>query len=319
MDRLEAMAVLVATVETGSLSAAGRKLGIPLPTVSRKLSELEAHLHTRLLNRTTRSLTLTEAGSAYLEASRRILDEVGNAERLAAGEYCEPRGHLAVTAPIVFGRLHILPVITEFLAKFPQIDVRLRLSDRYAHLIDEQIDVAVRIGRLSDSSLVATRVGAVRYVICASPGYLERQSVPKTPKDLSALDCITFDDAATATVWSFAARPGRKTVQSVHIRSRLSVNTAEAAIDAAIAGVGIARVLSYQAAEAVVRGKLKIVLGAFEREPLPVNLVHAGQGLLPLKIRALLEFAAPQIRRRLAALPTTLQSPATNKAARRGE
>jgi DNA-binding transcriptional LysR family regulator len=197
--------------------------------------------------------------------------------------------------------------------------VRLRLSDRYVHLIDEQIDVAVCIGQLSDSSLVATRVGAVRYVICASPGYLERQGVPKTPKDLSALDCITFDDAATATVWSFAARPGRKTVQSVHIRSRLSANTAEAAIDAAIAGAGIARVLSYQAAEAVVRGKLKIVLGAFELEPLPVNLVHVVQGFLPLKIRALLEFAAPQMRRRLAALPTGLQSPAMNKAARRGE
>jgi DNA-binding transcriptional LysR family regulator len=316
VDRLEAMSVLVAAVETGSLSAAGRKLGMPLPTVSRKLSELEAHLHTRLLNRTTRSLSLTDSGSAYVEASRRILDEVGNAERSAAAEYSEPRGHLAVTAPIVFGRLHVLPVIAEFLAKFPQIDVRLRLSDRYVHLIDEQVDVAIRIGQLSDSGLVATRVGAVRYVICANPGYLEKHGAPKTPADLSTRNCITFDDAATTTVWTFAARGGRKTVQSVHIRSRLSVNTAEAAIDAAIAGVGITRVLSYQAAEAVSRGKLKIVLGAFESEPLPVNLVHAGQGLLPLKIRALLEFAAPQIRRRLAALPTALQSRARDKAGR---
>ena len=309
MDRLEAMSILVAAVETGSLSAAGRKLGIPLPTVSRKLSELEAHLRTRLLNRTTRRLMLTDAGSAYLEASRRILDEVGNAERLAAGEYSEPRGHLTVTAPIVFGRLHVLPVITGFLVKFPQIDVRLRLSDRNAHLIDEQIDVAVRIGRLSDSSLKATRVGEVRYVICASPSFLEKQGLPKTPQDLSALDCVTFDDAATATVWSFAERAARKKVQSVRIRSRLSVNTAEAAIDAAVAGVGITRILSYQAANAVARGKLKIVLSTFEREPLPVNLVHAGQGLLPLKLRALLEFAAPQLRKRLAALPSALQSP----------
>lgn len=315
MDRLEAMSVLVAAVETGSLSAAGRKLGMPLPTVSRKLSELEAHLRTRLLNRTTRRLMLTDAGSAYLAASRRILDEVGHAEQLAAGEYSEPRGHLAVTAPIVFGRLHVLPVIAEFLAKFPQIDVRLRLSDRNARLIDEQLDVAVRIGNLSDSSLKATRVGAVRYVICASPRYLERHGVPKAPKDLSALDCVTFDDTAIATVWSFAAHAARKTVQSVQIRSRLSVNTAEAAIDAAIAGIGVTRVLSYQAAEAVARGKLKIVLGAFERDSLPVNLVHTGQGLLALKTRSFLEFAALGLRRRLAALPNSLQSPATNRAA----
>ncbi len=308
MDRLEAMAVLVAAVETGSLSAAGRKLGMPLPTVSRKLSELEAHLRTRLLNRTTRRLMLTEAGSAYLEASKRILDEVGNAERLAAGEYSEPRGHLAVTAPIVFGRLHVLPVINAFLAKFPQIDVRLRLSDRYLHLIDDHIDVAVRLGRLSDSSLKATRVGAVRYVICASPRYLENHGTPKTPQDLSALDCITFDDAATATVWNFAARAARKKMQPVQIRSRLSVNTAEAAIDAAVAGVGVTRVLSYQAAEAVARGKLKIVLGAFEREPLPVHLVHAGQGALALKTRSFLEFAALRLRQRLAALPKAVQS-----------
>src|SRR5581483_6009983 len=300
MDRLEAMAVLVAAVETGSLSAAGRRLGMPLPTVSRKLSELETHLRTRLLNRTTRRLMLTEAGSAYLEASRRILDEVGNAERLASGEYSEPRGHLAVTAPIVFGRLHVLPVITEFLNLFPQIDVRLRLSDRYVQLIDEQIDVAVRIGRLSDSSLKATRVGALRYVVCASPGYLEKRGVPKTPQDLSALECVTFDDAATATVWSFAATRGK--AQPVQIRSRLSVNTAEAAIDAAIAGVGVTRVLSYQAADAVARGKLKIVLGAFEREAQSVNLVHAGQRLLALKTRSFLEFAASGLRRSLAAL-----------------
>jgi DNA-binding transcriptional LysR family regulator len=319
MDRLEAMSILITAVETGSLSAAGRKLGIPLPTVSRKISDLEAHLHTRLLTRSTRSLTLTDAGSAYVEASRRVLDVVGDAERAAGGEYSTPSGHLVVTAPIVFGRLYVLPVITGFLAKFPEIGVGLRLSDRYVHLIQEHVDVAVRIGRLSDSSLVAVRVGSVRSVVCASPDYLDRHGLPKTPKDLAARDCVTFDDAAAVTIWRFPARgPGRRR-QTVPIRARLSVNTAEAAIDAAVAGIGVTRVLSYQAASAVAAGKLKIVLSDFEPEPLPVNLVHAGQGLLPLKIRALLEFAAPQLRRRLAALPTALQSPATNKAARRGE
>ena len=174
MDRLEAMSILVAVVETGSLSAAGRRLGVPLPTVSRKLSELEAHLNARLLIRSTRKLALTDAGAEYLEACRRILEQVGDAERAASGEFSVPRGELVVTAPIVFGRLHVLPVVNAFLARFPEIDVRLVLSDRNLHLIDDHIDVAVRIGALADSNMVATRVGSVRSVVCGSPRVLRR-------------------------------------------------------------------------------------------------------------------------------------------------
>jgi DNA-binding transcriptional LysR family regulator len=296
MDRLEAMSVLVAAVETGSLSAASRKLRTPLPTVSRKVSELEAHLGTRLLVRSTRRLALTDAGAGYVAACRRILDQVGEAERAASGEYSAPRGELIVTAPLAFGRLHVLPVVDDFLAMFPQINVRMVLADRNVHLIDDQIDMAVRIGPLPDSRMVATRVGFVRRVVCGSPAYFAGHGTPKAPEELSGLDCVAFDALESATEWLFPkARP-------VPVRPRLSVNTAEAAIDAAVAGVGITRVLSYQAARAVRDGKLQIVLTAFEPEPAPVHLVHAAQGTLPLKMRAFLDSAAPRLRQALAEL-----------------
>ncbi len=186
MDRLEAMSLLVAVAEAGSLSAAGRKLGVPLPTVSRKISDLEAHLNTRLLTRSTRKLALTDAGAAYVAAAKRILDEVSEAERAASGEHAAPRGDLVITAPVVFGRLHVLPVIAEFLTQWPEINVRLVLADRNLHLIDDHIDIAVRIGALADSALVSTRVGAVRSVVCGSPAYFAAHGAPKKPEDLSA-------------------------------------------------------------------------------------------------------------------------------------
>jgi DNA-binding transcriptional LysR family regulator len=303
MDRLEAMSLLIAAVDAGSFSAASRKLGVPLPTISRKVSELEAHLRTRLLVRSTRKLTLTDAGAAYLAACKRILEQVGDAERNATGEYIAPRGDLILTAPIVFGRLHVLPVVSDFLAHFPEINVRMVLSDRDVHLVDDQIDMAVRVGTLPDSSMVATRVGSVSRVVCASPRFLAAHGTPKTPADLADLPCITFDVLAAGSAWMFVS-PDRKLEQPVPVRCRLSVNTAEAAIDAAIAGVGLTHVLSYQAARAVADGKLKLVLRGFERDPIPVSLIHAGQGLLPLKMRSFLEFAAPRLRRSLASDPS---------------
>ena len=298
MDRLDAMSILVKVVETGSLSAASRRLGAPLPTISRKISELEAHLDARLLIRSTRKLILTDAGAAYVAACKRILEQVGDAERAASGEYSTPKGDLIITAPIVFGRLHVLPAITEFLAMYPEIDVRLVLSDRNMDLIGDQIDIALRVGPLPDSSLVATRVGAVSRVVCGSPAYFAAHGIPKAPAELSALTAVVFDALGSASSWNFLM-PGSKAVQAVAIRSRLAVNTAEAAIDAAIAGVGVTRVLSYQVAHAVVQRKLQIVLPNYEPDPLPVSLVYGGQGLLPLKIRAFLDFAAPRIRARL--------------------
>ena len=298
VDRLEAMSILIAAVETGSLSAAGRKLGTPLPTISRKVAELEAYLHTRLLVRSTRRLILTESGAAYVAACKRILEQVGEAERTASGEYNVPKGDLIITAPVVFGRLHVLPTINDFLAHFPDINVRLVLSDRNVNLVDDHVDMAVRIGPLPDSSMVATRVGSVRGVVCGSPAYFADHGLPKAPADLSAVSCVTFDVLASATSWSFAT-PGSNAEQTVAIRSRLSVNTAEAAIDAAVAGVGVTRVLSYQAAKAIEQGKLVAVLEGFEPEPMPVSLLHAGQGLLPLKMRSFLDFVAPRLRKAL--------------------
>jgi DNA-binding transcriptional LysR family regulator len=299
MDRLEAMSLLIAVAEAGSLTAAGRKLGVPLPTVSRKISELEAHLMTRLLTRSTRRLSLTEAGAAYVAAAKRILDEVNEAERAASGEHAAPRGEIVITAPLAFGRLHVLPVIAEFLARWPEIDVRLVLADRNLHLIDDHVDIAVRIGALADSTLVSTRVGAVRRVVCGSPAYFAAHGAPQRPEDLAALSAVTFDQLSSSEHWSFRD-PKSKRETRVVMRSRLSVNTAEAAIDGAAAGLGVTRVLSYQAAQPVLDGKIQIVLADYEPAPSPVSLIHAGQGLMPLKVRMLLDFAAPRLRARLA-------------------
>lgn len=299
MDRLEAMSVLLAVVDAGSLSAASRRLGAPLATVSRKVLELEAHLETRLLIRSSRRVTLTDAGQSYVAACRRILDDVGEAERAAAGEYSAPTGDLLITAPIVFGRLHVLPIVADFLMAYPEIGVRLMLADRVVNLMEEQIDIALRIGELPDSSLVATRVGAIRRVVCASPGYLAARGTPKRPHELPAHDCITFEGLMSPLEWTFRID---KTDKPVAIRSRLVVNTAEAAIDAAIAGLGVTRVLSYQVEAARRTGQLALMLEAFESPPSPINLVHAGQGLLPLKTRAFLDFAAQRLRARFAAI-----------------
>lgn len=295
MDRFEAMNILVSVVETGSFTAAGKRLGVPLATVSRKLAELESHLGTRLLTRSTRRLDLTEAGSDYVAACKRILEDIGDAERKASGEYVTPKGELVLTAPVVFGRLHVVPVIADFLAAYPNIDVRLVLSDRNAQLLDDHIDLAVRIGTLPDSSMIAVHVGSVRQVVCASPDYLAAHGVPNKPADLSGLSCITFDVLGSATSWSFTNKAGRND-RVVPVRSRLSVNTAEAALDAAIAGAGVTRVLSYQASKAVEERKLRLLLEPFEPVPVPVSLLHTAQGLLPLKTRSFIDFAVPRLR-----------------------
>jgi DNA-binding transcriptional LysR family regulator len=308
MDRLESMSALLAAVEAGSLSAASRKLGMPLATVSRKVSELETHLRTRLVNRTSRRLTLTDAGRSYVAACKRILEDIGAAERAAAGEYSVPRGDLMITAPIVFGRLHVLPVAIEFLKAYPDIDIRMSLADHVINLLEDHVDLALRIGDLPDSTLVATRVGAIRRVVCASPRYFAERGTPKIPGDLGAHDCISFEGLAPPDTWTFGpaksaksakAAKSARSAKSVAIRSRLVVNTAEAAIDAAIASVGVTRVLSYQIASAVRAKMLVIALRDFEPEPSPVSLVYRGQPLLPLKLRAFLDFATPRLKARL--------------------
>lgn len=299
MDRFDAMSVLLAVVEEGSLSAGARRLGTPLATISRKVSDLEQHLGTKLLVRTSRRVVLTDAGRGYVEASKRILEQVEEAEKIAAGEYREPRGQLAITTPVVFGRLHVLPVATEFLAAHPQIDLRMYMIDRYVNLLDEHLDVGVRLGHLEDSALIATRVGQVRRVICASPAYIARRGKPNLPEGLRDHDGITFQGFSTSPGWRYR---GDSEALAVEPQTRMAVNSVEAAIDAAVAGVGIVRVLSYQVVDQIRSGTLVPLLEDFEPEPLPVQLVYAGLGTLPLKVRAFVDWTVPRLRARLAAL-----------------
>jgi DNA-binding transcriptional LysR family regulator len=301
------MRVLLAVVDAGSLSAAGRKLGMPLATVSRKISDLEAHLKARLLIRSTRGLNLTDAGRAYVAACRRILDEVHEAERAVAGEYHAPRGEVVVTAPIVFGRLHVLPVICEFLRVYPEVNVRLALGDRVVNLLEDQVELAVRIGALPDSGLTGTSLGRIRRVVCASPAYLAEHGMPRHPRDLGTHQCVSFEMFAAADAWRFQV-DGRELTVPIH--SRMAVTTAEAAIDAAVAGVGVSCVLSYQAEPAVRAGQLELLLRSFEPAPLPVSFLYSGQRLLPLKLRALLDFAAPRLRTRLSDVEATFTAAA---------
>ena len=291
------MATLLAAVDGGSLSAASRALGMPLATVSRKVSELEDHLRTQLVVRTSRQLLLTEAGQSYVAACRRILEDISEAERAASGEYRTPQGVLTITAPIVFGRLHVEPVVLAFLKSYPAINVRLLLVDQIVNLTGEHIDVAVRIGHPPDSSLVGVKLGDIGWVTCASPDYLDKHGTPACPEELQSHDCITFEGGYSSTAWTFVR--GRKDLP-VTVRTRLAVNTAEAAIDAAVASAGVTRVLSYQAAAGVRSGALRLVLRSFEPKPFPVSLLHAGPSLLPLKLRVFVEFAGPRLRAVLA-------------------
>ncbi|MFK7966254.1 MAG: LysR family transcriptional regulator [Burkholderiaceae bacterium] len=302
MDRLEAMSILLSVAQAGSLSGAARQLHKPLATVSRKIADLEKHLGARLLIRTTRRMTLTDSGQAYVNACRRILDEVQQAEQAVAGEFSEPRGELVITAPVVFGRICVLPVLTQFLQAYEQINARLLLADRVVHLMDDHVDVAVRIGQLPDSSLTATPIGQVRQTICASPDYLAREGVPDRPAELATFPCIGIDNASGIMEWRFDG--GRKPI-TVAPNYRLSVSTVEAARDAAIAGLGLARLLSYQAARPCRAGELQVVLSGFEPPPLPVSLVYSVQSareFMPIKLRAFLDFARPKLSAQLGAL-----------------
>ncbi len=292
MGRFEAMRTLIAAVDRGSLSAASRAIGVPLPTVSRRVSDLEAHLGTQLLVRTSRKLILTEAGAAYVASVRRVLEELGEAERAASGEYRAPRGELLVTAPIMFGKLHVAPIVHEFLGVYPDVTVRLVLADNMVDLIENHVDVALRIGQLPDSSLIAKRVGHIRWVICASPDYLEKRGAPTAPAALADHDCIAFEGLQTYRSWPFGVG-ANATVVTIH--PRFSVNTADAVIAGAVAGLGCARMMSYQAAQTVADSGLTPILERYAPPEIPVHLVHAAQPLQPLKQRAFMEFVAPRL------------------------
>lgn len=288
------MSIFVTVAEAGSFSAAARLLDMPLTTVSRKVSDLEGHLKAQLLTRSSRRLSLTDAGKSYVAACKRILEEVGEAERIAAGEYKAPKGELSVTAPIVFGRLHLVPVLADFLRAYPDIDVRLALSNRQANLIEEGIDAALRVGDLPDSALIATRVGTIRRVFAASPEYLKARGIPQRPADLVGHDCIGVRGFTGSDFWNVADDG------EIPIRYRFIVNSTDAACEAAKEGMGIVSVFSHHVASNFQDGTLVSILQKFKRETLPLSLVRGEGEYLPLKLRAFLDFVTPRLKARLA-------------------
>lgn len=285
MDRLEAMTAFVAVADLRGFAPAARRLGVSPSAVTRLVSALEDHLNTRLLQRTTRSVTLTDAGARYLERAKRILGDVEEAEAAAQAERSVPMGRFTVTAPLVFGRLHVAPRLAEFLEKHPEVKGELVLTDRLVNLVEEGVDAAVRIGALEDSSHVARQVGATRRVVVAAPSYLARGKRPRSPDDLARHDIILFTAVASER-WHFM-RDGREKIASV--APRYVTNSADAAIAQAERGGGLALVLAYQVAEAVRAGRLDIVLREFEPPPSPIQIVYPSTRLLSAKVRAFVE------------------------------
>jgi DNA-binding transcriptional LysR family regulator len=301
MDRLDAMEAFALTVDRGSLSAAARALGRSAASVTRAVASLEERLGVSLLRRTTRALKLTDAGERYLAVSRRVLAELADAEKVATSALASPRGTLTVTAPVMFGSLHVRPVVDEYLAAFEGVRARLLLLDRVVSVVDEGIDAAVRIAHLPDSALLATAVGSVRRVVCASPTYLAKRGRPTDPRDLASHRVIAFSALTGNDTWSFRGKHGRGRTRHVKLEPFLTVNTAEAAIASAVAGHGVTCVLSYQVVSALRAGELVVVLTAFEPEPSPVHLVYPAGATAVAKVRAFVELAAPRLRAALSA------------------
>lgn len=296
MDRFEAMSIVMAVAEAGSLSAAARRQKMPLATVSRKVSDLEAHLETKLFHRSTRALVPTDAGRAYIAAAKRILADIEETERAASGEYATPRGDLIISAPVLLGRYYLQPVLTEFLAAFPEVDVQLSLLDRSVNLVEEHVDVALRLGTLADSSLIAVRIAETRRVICASPEYLRSRGTPAAPDDLSIHDMVSYPPLQSPALWRFKRG---ETQYAVAVRSRLVVSNLESACDAARAGLGITEAFSYQVAASLRSGELISLLQDFQPPAFPISFVYSPNRYLPAKLRAFLDFAVPRLRSRL--------------------
>ena len=300
MDRIDSVAIFAEVAERGSFVGAAKHLNRSATAVTRAVAELEARLGVRLLNRTTRAVSVTEAGQRFLSGARRVLADLAEIEQGAAGQGQAPRGELRVTAPIVFGRRHVLPLVTEFLAQYPEMSVRLALLDRPVDLVEDGLDVAVRIGKLADSSAIAVRVGAMRRVVVAAPEYLKKTGRPAAPADLSGHDVIAFAGMDRIDRWRFA------NAVEARIKPRLVVNTAEAAIDAAVAGFGITRVLSYQAVDALSGRSLVRLMRQHETGAAPVHVVYPEGRHPPPKLRAFVDVLVPRLRQRCGAIARSL-------------
>ena len=286
MDRIDAMQAFVAVADLQGFAPAARKLGLSPSGVTRLIAALEQRLGARLLQRTTRSVTLTDIGTRYLERARRILADVEEAEGSAQDERTRPSGRLVVSAPVGFGRLHVSPVMSAYLKRYPEVSAELRLADRMVNLVEDGIDLAVRIGHLADSSLVARHVGEMRRIVVASSGYLKQRGEPDTPEAVASHETIQFGAMTASPDWRFV-EDGRET--RVACTPRFTTNSADAAIQYAEQGGGLTRVLAYQAADAIKGGRLRVVLAQFEQPPLPIHIVYPTSRLLSAKVRTFID------------------------------
>jgi DNA-binding transcriptional LysR family regulator len=292
MDRWQAMRIFVRAAEGESFAAAARQLAMSPPAVTRAVAALEEAIGTRLLTRTTRSVKLTEAGRHYLDDCRRLLADLAEAEAAAAGSYATPTGTLTVTASVLFGRIYVLPVMIDYMARHPTVTMRALFLDRVINLVEEGADVGIRIGHLADSGMAATRVGSVRRVLCAAPAYLARHGAPAAPRDLREHLVIGSTGLDASPEWRFG--PDRKT--AVTLKPRLVCNTVDAALAAAIDGQGIARLLSYQVAPALAEGRLAILLEEHQEQPVPVHVVNPEGKRASAKVRSFIDLAVARLR-----------------------
>lgn len=293
MDKLETMRVFIEAAECQSFVKAGHKLNLSAPTVTRSIAQLEHTLGVRLFNRTTRRVRLTDSGARYYGDAKRILEEVEQAEATAAGIYTEPKGVLSVTAPVLFGQKYIMPIMDEYLQQNPSVNVKAIFYDRVGNLIDEGLDVAIRIGHLKDSSLFATQVGSIRRVVCGSPDYFDKYGTPKSPSELANHKIILASTVEPSTTWRFRSPNGKLTVK---VSPRLYCNQNGAAICAAKGGLGITCLMSYQVSEEFQDGSLIRILQDYETKPLPVNIIHQEGRQANAKIRTFIDLAVKQLR-----------------------
>ena len=293
MDKFRALETFVRIVDEGSLTAAAGALGVSLPSVVRSLAALEREVGVRLMHRTTRRSSLSDEGREYYERARRVLEELAQADAALSSRRVEPKGRLRVTAPVAYGRLHVAPVVAEFMGRHPRVEVELLLLDRIVDLVDEGIDAAVRIGHLPESTLVATRVGETRRVVCASPGYLRRAGTPRAPADLASHRCIGFTGLSPADEWVFSGRPPARAL----VRPVLRTNQFDVALGACLDGSGCGRFLCYQVDGFVREGRLKRVLPDFEPAALPIHVVYPSARLLSPNVRAFVDLATARLRR----------------------
>ncbi len=293
MDRFQSLRVFVKVAERGAFAAAARELAMSPPAVTRAVSALEDRIGTRLLVRTTRSVRLTESGERFLQDCRRILVDLEEAEEAAVGSHAAPRGELRITAPVLFGRLFVTPILGEFLDRYPLVNCRTLFVDRTVNLMDEGLDIAIRIGNLPDSSLIAVRVGTVRWVVFAAPEYLKKHGLPRHPTDLTSHRLIQSIAVGTASEWPYQEN-GKP--RSIRIEPRLRMNTNDAVAELAARGWGISRLLSYQIAPHLADGRLQTILGEFELPALPIHVVHQEGRMVSTKIRAFVDFMVDRLR-----------------------